>query len=215
MLHFSPSRRKIKRGDFVLIDAGAEVERYVIDVTRTFVAGEKPTQFQRDLLDLVLSVERAAIKRCLPGREWKEIHLKAATELTDGLIDLKLMKGRAESLVEQGAQTLFFPHGLGHLVGLGVRDASGRYPGRPKDETPALKNLRMDLPLAAGDVTTVEPGLYFIPSILNDPKRRRRYRRSVDWQRAEKCLGLGGIRIEDTVLVTDNEPEVLTSAIAT
>ena len=215
VLHFSPSRRKIKRGDFVLIDAGAEVERYVIDLTRTFVAGEKPTRFQRDLLNLVLSVERAAIKRCLPGREWKEIHLKAATELTDGLIDLKLMKGRAESLVEQGAHTLFFPHGLGHLVGLGVRDASGRYPGRPKDETPALKNLRMDLPLAAGDVTTVEPGLYFIPSILNDPKLRRRYRRSVDWQRAEKCLGLGGIRIEDTVLVTDNEPEVLTSAIAT
>src|SRR5438552_1091408 len=69
VLHFSPSQRKIKRGDFVLIDAGAEVDRYVIDVTRTYVAGSKPTQFQRDLLNLVSSVERAAIKRCLPGTE--------------------------------------------------------------------------------------------------------------------------------------------------
>jgi hypothetical protein len=81
----------------------------------------------------------------------------------------------------------FFPHGVGHLVGLGVRDASGRYPGRLKDETAALKNLRMDLPLAAGYVTTVEPGVYFIPSILNDPKRRRQHRQSVDWHRVDHC----------------------------
>jgi len=214
VMHFSPSQRKARRGDFVLIDAGAEVERYVIDVTRTFVAGNKPTHFQRDLLSLVLSAERAAIGRCIPGAEWKEIHLRAATELTDGLIELKLMKGRAESLVEQGAHTLFFPHGLGHLVGLGVRDASGRYPGRPKDESAALKNLRMDLPLAAGYVTTVEPGLYFIPSILNDAKRRRQYAQCVNWNRVDSYIGLGGVRIEDTVLVTDAGPVVLTAAIA-
>jgi Xaa-Pro aminopeptidase len=213
VMHFSPSRRKVKRGDFVLIDAGAEVQRYVIDVTRTFVAGRKPTQFQRDLLSLVLTAKRAAIARCVPGAEWKEIHLKTAIELTDGLIDLKLMKGSAESLVEQGAHTLFFPHGVGHLVGLGVRDASGRYPGRLKDETAALKNLRMDLPLAAGYVTTIEPGLYFIPSILNDPKRRREHRRRVDWQRVDRYLGLGGVRTEDTVLVTENGPKLLTAAI--
>jgi Xaa-Pro aminopeptidase len=214
VMHFSPSQRKVRRGDFVLIDAGAEVERYVIDVTRTFVAGGKPTPFQRDLLSLVLAAERAAIDRCTPGAEWKEIHLKAATELTEGLIDLKLMKGRAESLVEQGAHTLFFPHGLGHLVGLGVRDASGLYPGRSKDETAALKNLRMDLPLAAGYVTTIEPGLYFIPGILNDPKRRRRYRDTLNWRRVENFMGIGGVRIEDTVLVTENRPEVLTAAIS-
>jgi Xaa-Pro aminopeptidase len=215
VMHFSPSGRKIRRGEFVLIDAGAHVDRYVIDVTRTFVTGHKPTHFQRELLSLVLEAERNAISRCLPGAEWKELHLKAAREMTDGLIELKLMNGNAESLVEQGAHTLFFPHGLGHLVGLGVRDASGRYPGRPKDESPALRNLRMDLPLAVGYVTTVEPGLYFIPAILNDPKRRRKYRQSVNWRRVDNCLGCGGVRLEDNVLVTENGPEVLTASIPT
>jgi Xaa-Pro aminopeptidase len=213
VMHFSPSRRKIRRGEFVLIDAGAHVDRYVIDVTRTFVAGRKPTHFQRDLFSIVLEAERNAISRCLPGAEWKDLHLKAAIEMTDGLIEMKLMNGTAESLVDHGAHTLFFPHGLGHLVGLGVRDASGRYPGRPKDESPALRNLRMDLPLAAGYVTTVEPGLYFIPSILNDPKRRRKYRESVNWHRVENYVGCGGVRIEDNVLVTENRPEILTASI--
>jgi Xaa-Pro aminopeptidase len=215
VLHFAPSPRKIRRGDFVLIDAGARVDRYVIDVTRTFVAGGKPTHFQRDLFSIVLEAERNAISRCVPGAEWKDLHLRAAIEMTDGLIELKLMNGNAESLVEQGAHTLFFPHGLGHLVGLGVRDASGRYPGRPKDESRALRNLRMDLPLAAGYVTTVEPGLYFIPAILNDPKRRQQYRQSVNWHRVDSHLGCGGVRIEDNVLVTKNGPEVLTASIPT
>src|SRR5438876_1341960 len=149
----------------------------------------------------------------VPGAEWKDLHLKAAIEMTDGLIELKLMNGNAESLVEQGAHTLFFPHGLGHLCGLGVRDASGRFPGRPKDDSPALKNLRMDLPLAANYVTTVEPGLYFIPAILNDPQRRKRYSRCVNWSLVERHLDSGGVRIEDNVLITDGSPLVLTAAI--
>jgi Xaa-Pro aminopeptidase len=213
VMHFSPSQRKVRRGDFVLIDAGAEVERYVADVTRTFIAGTKGSQFQRELFELVLSVEEAAISRCVPGAEWKDIHLKAATELTAGLVDLNLMRGSADALVEQGAHTLFFPHGIGHLVGLGVRDASGRQPGRPKEKREAMKNLRMDLPLAAGYVTTVEPGLYFIPAILNDPARRKRYRKCINWTLAERHLGTGGVRIEDTVLVTARQPRVLTADI--
>src|SRR5262249_47345633 len=136
VLHFSPSRRKIRRGEFVLVDAGARVDRYVLDVRGTLVAGREPTHFQGDLFNLVLEAERNSISRCVPGAEWKDLHLKAAIEMTDGLIELKLMNGNAESLVRQGAHTLFFPHGLGHLVGLGVRDASGRYPGRLKDESP-------------------------------------------------------------------------------
>ena len=89
VMHFSPSRRKIRRGEFVLIDAGAHVDRYVIDVTRTYVAGRKPTLFQRELLSLVLQAERNAISRCVPGAEWKELHLKTAIEMTEGLIELK------------------------------------------------------------------------------------------------------------------------------
>jgi Xaa-Pro aminopeptidase len=210
VMHFSPSRRKLRRGEFVLIDAGAEVDRYVSDVTRTFVVGGKASPFQRELFELVLAVEEAGISRCVPGAEWKAIHLQAATELTAGLIEMGLMRGTPESLVQQGAHTLFFPHGLGHLVGLGVRDASGRLPGRPEDHSPALKNLRMDLPLAAGYVTTVEPGLYFIPAILNDPQRRKRFRTCVNWSLVERHLGIGGVRIEDSVLVTERKPKVLT-----
>ena len=213
VLHFSPSQRAAKKGEFVLVDAGAEVDRYVIDVTRTYVIGGKPTGFQRDIFQIVLAAEEAAVARCVSGAEWKDIHLQAAVEMTAGLVDMKIMRGEAAALVEQGAHTLFFPHGLGHLVGLGVRDASGRLPGRGPFTDPALKNLRMNLPLEPGYVVTVEPGIYFIPALLNDPARRRKYRDAVNWPLAEKGIPVGGVRIEDNILVTDGAPENLTRAI--
>jgi Xaa-Pro aminopeptidase len=213
ILHFPPSQRKANEGEFVLIDAGAEIDRYVTDVTRTFVVDGQPTRFQSDLHQLVVETEESAIERCLPGAEWKEIHLHAAVQMVAGLVEMDIMHGNPESLVEQEAHRLFFPHGLGHLVGLGVRDASGLLPSRQKDPRRCLSNLRMDLPLEEGYVTTVEPGLYFIPSILNDPKNRDQYRDSVNWSLAEQYFHLGGVRIEDNVLVTRNGPEVLTRAI--
>jgi Xaa-Pro aminopeptidase len=124
-----------------------------------------------------------------------------------------VMRGAPETLVEQDAHTLFYPHGLGHMVGLGVRDASGHLPGRPTDPRPSLRSLRMDLPLAPGYVVTVEPGLYFIPPLLNDTARRERYRDAVNWPLVDTLLEAGGVRIEDNVLVTDGLPEVLTKAI--
>ncbi|MGH7944332.1 MAG: M24 family metallopeptidase [Opitutaceae bacterium] len=144
---------------------------------------------------------------------WKDIHLRVAVELVDGLVRLGVMRGAPETLVEQEAHTLFYPHGLGHMVGLGVRDASGLFPGRQKDPRPSLRSLRMDLPLAAGYVVTVEPGRYFIPPLLNDQARRVRYRASVNWALVDTLLDIGGVRIEDNVLVTDGAPEVLTKVI--
>ncbi|MBI5766449.1 MAG: aminopeptidase P N-terminal domain-containing protein [Verrucomicrobia bacterium] len=212
VLHFEPSSRTAHAGEFVLVDAGAEIDRYMADVTRTFVVGE-PDSFQRDFHQVVLSAQERVITRCVPGAEWKDLHLGCAVDLVRGLVELGLMRGQPASLVEQEAHLLFFPHGLGHLVGLGVRDASGTLPGRAKDPRPALRNLRMDLPLAPGYVVTVEPGLYFIPALLNDPARRTRYRDSVNWTRVESLLPLGGVRIEDNILVTEGAPENLTAAI--
>lgn len=108
---------------------------------------------------------------------------------------------------------MFFPHGLGHMVGLGVRDASGLAPGRTKDPRPSLRTLRMDLPLQPGYVVTVEPGLYFIPPLLRDPARRTRFAEAVNWPLVDQHLHLGGVRIEDNVLITDGKPDVLTAGI--
>lgn len=212
VLHFEPTPRAARRGEFVLIDAGAEVNRYVCDVTRTYVVGEA-SAFQRDLHTLVREVQQRAVEACRPGVEWKELHLRVAIELTAGLVDLGLLRGRAESLVERETHRLFYPHGLGHLVGLGVRDASGTLPGRPKDRRPLYAPLRTDLPLRPGYVITVEPGLYFIPPLLQDPARRERHRDEVAWDRVDALMHLGGVRIEDNVLVTADAPDVLTASI--
>lgn len=212
VLHFMPTERAAREGDLVLIDAGAEVRRYCADVTRTFVVG-RPRGIAKELYAIVLEVEERAISRCLPGTEWRDIHLRAAVELAAGLVSLGLVRGSAEGLVESEAHLLFFPHGIGHMVGLGVRDAGGMLPGRKKSESPSLKNLRTDLPLQPGYVMTVEPGLYFIPALLNDRARRERFKDAVAWDKVDPLIGTGGIRIEDDVLITSTAPENLTAAI--
>ncbi len=213
VFHGAPSPDRVAReGDFILIDAGPQLDRYVIDVTRTYVAGT-PSAFQRDLYQVVLNAELRAIARCRPGAEWKDIHFGAAVDLIGGLVAMGVMKGDAQSLVERDAHTLFYPHGIGHMLGLGVRDASGLEPGRAKDPRPCLANLRQDLILRPGYIVTIEPGLYFIPALLNDPARREKFRDAVNWPLAEKHLGLGGVRLEDNILVTAGAPENLTAAI--
>lgn len=213
VLHFCPTQRKLGRGELVLIDAGAEYAGYACDVTRTYAVGGKPSPEQRDLYAAVLRAQQAAVRQCRVGKEFREIHLDAALDLTQGLIDMGLLRGRAATLVEQEVSALFFPHGLGHLVGLGVRDASGYLPGRRRSRKPGLKNLRLNLPLQPGYVVTIEPGLYFIPALLGDPQRRRRFKQQVRWERVDRLLALGGVRIEDNVLVTAGEPDVLTAGI--
>jgi Xaa-Pro aminopeptidase len=212
VLHFSPSQRVVQDGDVVLIDAGAEVRRYASDITRTYRAG-RPGGFFRELYEVVLGVETRGVARCVAGAEWRDIHLQAGREIAAGLVALGILRGDPDALVEQDAHALFFPHGLGHLVGLGVRDASGYLPGRKRSTRPGLSMLRTDLPLQPGYVITVEPGIYFIPALLNHPERRARYRDAVAWDRVDALLGFGGIRIEDNCHVTTGEPEVLTAAV--
>jgi Xaa-Pro aminopeptidase len=213
VFHGSPSPDRVARdGDFILIDAGPQLDRYVIDVTRTYVAGQA-SAFQRDLYQAVLGAQVRAIEKCRPGMEWKNLHFATAADMLGGLVAMGVLKGDPSSLVEQEVHTLFYPHGLGHMVGLGVRDASGLEPGRQRDERPSLRSLRMDLVLRAGYIVTVEPGLYLIPAILNDRTRREKYRDVVNWQLVDQHQHIGGVRIEDNILVTAGDPLNLTAAI--
>ncbi|MBX3394528.1 MAG: aminopeptidase P family protein [Phycisphaerae bacterium] len=213
VLHFEPSRRKIAPGELVLIDAGAEIEGYTADVTRTFGAEGLPSGFAGDLYGVVLKAQIEAVSRCRAGAEYREIHLAAARDMAAGLVEIGVLRGDPGELVDRDVHAMFFPHGLGHLVGLGVRDAGGYLPGRQRSTRFGLAYLRIDLPLEPDFVVTVEPGLYFIPAILNDPERRRTFGDAVNWPLVDKHIQIGGVRIEDNVLVTDGAPEVLTRGI--
>jgi Xaa-Pro aminopeptidase len=195
----------------VLIDAGGEVRGYASDVTRTYPVSGSFTPEQAALHGLVALANQAATERCAVGTEFRELHLTAALVIAEGLAELGLLRGRPESLVESGAVTLFFPHGIGHMVGLGVRDAGEVLSGR--QPAPGLPRLRADLSLLAGHVVTIEPGIYFVPALLADPDTRGRLREQVNWERADELSDFGGIRIEHNVLVTDEGYEVLTADI--
>jgi Xaa-Pro aminopeptidase len=210
VLHFPPTSRRLADGDLVLIDAGAEYRGYASDITRTYPASGRFTPEQQELYAIVAAAGERATERCSAGTEWRDVHRTAALVIAEGLVELGLLRGEPESLVERGAQALFFPHGVGHMLGLGVRDAGEVLRGRepPEDEFP---RLRVDLPLEPGHVFTVEPGIYFVPALLNDADLRKRHRDAVDWERAEAMLGFGGIRIENNVLITEDGNEVLTA----
>lgn len=213
VLHGTPGARELREGDLVLVDAGAEYHGYASDVTRTYPAGNSFTGLQADLYDLVYSVQQGAISRARPGTEYRDLHLEACVELADGLVALGILRGTAQDLVEQDAHALFLPHGLGHMLGLATHDAGGCLAGREPSQRFGLSYLRADLPLEAGYVVTIEPGLYFIRALLTDPERRARYREAVDWARVDTLLDAGGIRTEDDVLITDDGAEVLTAHI--
>ena len=210
VLHFPPTSRRFADGELILIDAGAEYRGYASDITRTYPASGRFTPEQQELYAIVAAASVRATERCTAGTEWREVHRTAALVIAEGLVELDLLRGDPESLVERGAQALFFPHGVGHMVGLGVRDAGEVLRGREprEDEFP---RLRVDLPLLPGHVFTVEPGIYFVPALLDDADLRNRHRDAVDWERAEAMLGFGGIRIENNVLITDDGNEVLTA----
>lgn len=216
VLHFSPGARAAGDSDFVLIDAGAELNRYTADVTRTYpVAPRNVTPTQRDFYNAVLHAQQRAAAGCRDGVEVHDLHRRCAEDMAAGLVQMGLLAGSPAELVERGVMALFFPHGLGHLVGLGVRDASGCLPGRTHRPGPGGTAIRLDLPLRAGYCMTIEPGLYFIPALIDGDEPRSRFRDAVRWSEVDRARKeIQGVRIEDNVLVTAGEPEVLTAGMA-
>ena len=213
ILHVAPGPRAMAPGDLVLVDAAAEYRGYASDITRTFPLNPQFSGIQRDLYELVLDVQQAAIANVKPGVEYKDLHLAASRQIAEGLVALDILRGDPDDLVDRDAHALFFPHGLGHMLGLATHDAGGCLAGRTPSDRFGLKWLRADLPLAEGYVVTVEPGIYFIPAIIQDPERREAFADAVNWERVDELASFGGIRIEDDVLVTAAGAEVLSVAI--
>jgi Xaa-Pro aminopeptidase len=184
-LHYTQNNSKLKNGDLLLIDAGAECDHYAADITRTFPISGRFNEAQKQLYQLVLDAQTAALEQIKPGLPWNSAHDASVEVLTQGLLDLGLLKGKLKKLIKDEKYKQFYMHRIGHWLGMDVHDV-GDY--KIKDKWRLLE---------AGMVLTVEPGLYIPPDC-----------KSVD----EKWRGIG-IRIEDDVLITPTGHEILTSGV--
>ncbi len=220
VLHNFHRVHTLRDTDLLLLDGGAEsTTGYATDVTRTWPVSGRFSPRQQSAYEAVLAAQAAAIEMCRPGERYRTIHFAAARVLTRWLVDENLLAGNVDNLVERGAHALFFPHGVGHLIGLDVHDLelygdrAGYAPGRTRSTQFGLNALRLDRDLQAGNVVTIEPGFYVIPEILGNADITAPFRSEFNPAEAQKWLGFGGIRIEDDVLVTSDSPDVLTDSI--
>jgi Xaa-Pro aminopeptidase len=222
VLHNNHYHHALGAQDLVLADVGAETAAgWAADITRTWPRSGRFSPTQRAVYEVVLAAQSAAIAAVAPNVEYRDIHLLACRVLAEGLVDLGILRGDPQSLVERDAHALLFPHGIGHLLGLDVHDMedlgdiAGYAPGRSRSPRFGLGYLRLDRPLQPGMLVTIEPGFYQVPALLHDPERRSLYNDCVDWDRLTQFADVRGIRIEDDVLVTPEGCEVLTAALPT
>ncbi len=211
ILHALPTNRILQENEFVLVDAGADIYDYCVDITRTYFSSGAMHGRHKDLYDLVSKAYTECAAMCMVGVQWRDVHIKAAHVITEGLMQLGLLNGTFEELIEKEVVSLFFPHGVGHLVGLRVRDAGQEENIQPKTYFGA--RLRIDLALEENNIVTVEPGCYFIASILNNKKVQEKFSKEVNWTALEKWKSIGGVRIEDNLLILDNGHKNLTSVV--
>lgn len=216
-LHNHDHSHRMAKDQLLLIDSGVQsLESYAADITRTFPVSGSFTTRQRDIYEIVLKSQLGAIKAIKPGKKFRGIHLQVAKTMATGLKELGLMKGDPGEAVKEGAHALFFPHGLGHMMGLDVHDMEDlgeNYVGYDKSTQRSdqfgLAYLRFARELKTNFVLTVEPGLYFIPALIDQWQSQKKLQSFINYAKVEEYRNFGGIRIEDDVLVTASGSRVL------
>ena len=208
VLHYQYQRRDRVDARSFLIDAGATCQGYCSDITRTYA--RQPGEFQ-ELIDRMDAMQQRLVDAARPGADYKDIHLRAHSDIAGILAEAGIITVSAETAVESGLSAVFYPHGLGHFIGLQTHDVAGLIDddGNPIDRPEGHPFLRLTRVLETGNALTVEPGLYFIDTLQNQWKANGEAS-MINWETVERLAPYGGIRIEDDVVVTDTEPLNLT-----
>jgi len=216
-LHNHDHSQILQEGRLILVDAGAETTmHYASDFTRTSPVGGKFTQQQREIYEIVLAANNKATELAKAGITYLSVHLKVAEVITEGLKQLGLMKGNVQDAVAAGAHAMFFPHGLGHMMGLDVHDMEdlGQVYVGYDDETRPVNQfgtayLRLGRKLEKSFVITNEPGIYFIPALIEKWKAEKINTNFINFDKLDGYKNFGGIRLEDDLLITDNGCELI------
>ncbi|XP_046661345.1 xaa-Pro dipeptidase isoform X2 [Homalodisca vitripennis] len=215
VLHYghaaAPNNKRIQNGDMLLFDMGAKYCGYVADITCSFPASGKFTKLQAAVYNAVLAARNAVLAALKPGVNWVDMHLLANKEMLTSMKGSGILTGNIDDMMKANLGAVFQPHGLGHLMGKDVHDVGGYLsndPVRPK--LPGLRNLRTARVLRAGMVLTVEPGCYFIDTLLDTALKTPAHSRFLVPEMIEQLRGSGGVRIEDDVVITETGHENLT-----
>lgn len=217
ILHNHHHENILHEGRMLVMDAGTETAlNYASDITRTVPVGGKFSQKQREIYEIVLNANLNGIAATKPGTFYRDCHMVAAETIASGLKDLGLMKGDVKQAVAAGAHALFFPHGLGHMLGMDVHDMEGLgqiHVGYDNEIQPSKQfgtaYLRLGRRLQPGFVLTNEPGIYFIPELIDMWRAEKKYTEFLNYDKIEEYRDFGGIRIEDDILVTADGHRVL------
>jgi Xaa-Pro aminopeptidase len=217
VLHNHDYSNTLEANDLLLVDAGAASPlHYAGDITRVVPAGGSFSSRQQAIYEAVLDAQMGAIDALRPGVPFREVHLRAARILTEHLVEMGLMNGPVDAAVDAGAHALFFPHGLGHMLGLDTHDMEnlgedvvGYSEEQSRSEQFGLHTLRLARPLKPGFALTVEPGCYFIPALIQRWRQQQRHTDFINYERVADFESFGGIRIEDDVLITGEGARVL------
>jgi len=211
VLHNHHYGHTLESGQLFLLDAGAETKtHYAGDLSSTCPVDNEFTQKQKDIYNIMLASFLAAVDALKPGVNFKDVHLLAARTIAVGLKELGLMKGDVDEAVATGAHALFFPCGLGHLMGLDVHDMENLgevhfgYEGRPKSTQFGLKSLRLGRELQEGFVLTIEPGIYFMPELTDMWRAEGRFKDFINYNALDAYRNFSGLRIEEDFLITDS-----------
>lgn len=210
ILHYTENNQPISDGDLYLIDAGYEYNGYASDVTRTFPANGRFTGDQAAIYQVCLDALNKTIDAVKPGVKMEELHLAACRIILHGLKELGIVKGNIEEMMEKNIFALFFPHGLGHFLGLDTHDVGGYPKGVDRIDRPGIRFLRVRRELMPGMVITIEPGIYFIPALLKPALENSEQAGYLNREKVEGLFNFGGIRIEDNLIITEDGVENLT-----